>query len=102
MTTKFPDQDVVREAYEAIDEFIGKAYLCLQKYDLYSTTWVDIDSPPEWEIWNIYRIRPVDHYDDIEIPYPEPCRLCNVGRGCNGDCYYEDFTGDDHEDYSSK
>lgn len=74
MSTEFPDQDVVRESYKAIDKLIGKAYLCLQKYDLYSTTWVDIDSPPEWEIWNIYRIKWQPH-NGSQKQFIESCKI---------------------------
>jgi hypothetical protein len=24
---------------------------------------------------------------EIDIPYPEGCKLCNVATGCDGSCY---------------
>ena len=84
---EFPDQDVVRAVYRDLDELIGKTWLCFQRYEVYIKGWVDLTEPPVWEPWNIYRMKPVDHYAEIDIPYPEPCKLCNVGRGCDGSCY---------------
>lgn len=26
-------------------------------------------------------------FKEIEIPYPEGCKLCNVASGCDGSCY---------------
>lgn len=27
------------------------------------------------------------NYSDVDIPYPEGCKLCNVSTGCDGSCY---------------
>jgi radical SAM protein with 4Fe4S-binding SPASM domain len=92
---EFPDQGEVKSLYDWYEKFYPDSWRYFQKYNMATNSWVDLTEPPVWEPWNIYK-------EKVEIPNPEPCKLCNEGRGCNGDCYYEDFNGDDHEDYSSK
>lgn len=77
--TEFPDQDEVKGHYEQLAEIAGKAWLFLEEYVPMTKTWRGLDKAPEWEPWNIYRL--------IDIPDPEPCKLCNIGRGCDGSCY---------------